>query len=73
MARIGFTYLSPKCSNLFLLSVFFAAGFYLTNFDQQLALVGNCLMGQHGQHGQDGQHSQDGQDGHDCASPVLIR
>ena len=70
MARIGFTYISPKCSNLFLLSVFFAAGFYLTNFDQQLAQVGNGQDGQDGHHGQDG---QDGQDGQNCTSPVLIR
>jgi len=64
MARIGFTYLSPKCSNFFLLSVFFAAGFYLTNIDQQLAQVGN---------GQDGQNIHHGQDGKNCTSPVLIR
>ena len=68
MARIGFTYLSPKCSNCFLLSVFFAAGF--TNFDQQLAQVGNGQDGQDIHHGQDGQC---GQDGKNCTSPVLIR
>jgi len=57
MARIGFTNLSRTTNavDFVLLSVFFAAGFWFTNFDQQLAQVGN---------GQDGHHGEDRQDGH---------